>query len=133
MRPKWTARALATGRLPGSPRQTAQVCTLGGSPKDSGQPQNIFVAVASWTWISRPMTASSCPPAPPRWTLRGLLRHGRGSVEGERLLERVGGVQQPVLAEGGAGELQPDGQPVAERRRGSRSRGCPPSDIGTVQ
>ena len=43
---------------PGSPRQTGQVRVLGGSPKDSSQPQNIFVAVASWTWISRPMTVS---------------------------------------------------------------------------
>ena len=56
--PKCTARALATGRLPGRPRQTGQVRVLGGSPKESAQPQNIFVAVASWTWISRPMTGS---------------------------------------------------------------------------
>ena len=50
------ARALSTGSAPGRPRQTGQVCVLGGSPKDSWQPQNIFVRVASWTWISRPMT-----------------------------------------------------------------------------
>ena len=45
--PKCTALALATGRLPGSPRQTGQVRVLGGSPNDSSQPQNIFVVVAS--------------------------------------------------------------------------------------
>jgi hypothetical protein len=31
---------------------------FGGSPKLSSQPQNIFVRVESWTWISSPMTAS---------------------------------------------------------------------------
>ena len=58
IKPKWIARALATGRAPGSPKQTAQVRVLGGSPKESSQPQNIFVRVASWIWISRPMTGS---------------------------------------------------------------------------
>jgi hypothetical protein len=56
--PKWTASALVTGRVPGWPRQTGQTCVLGGSPKDSAQPQNIFVRVLSWTWISSPMTGS---------------------------------------------------------------------------
>ena len=56
--PKWIARALTTGSAPGRPRQTGQVCVFGGSPNDSSQPQNIFVAVASWTWISSPMTGS---------------------------------------------------------------------------
>ena len=32
---------------------------FGSSPKESSQPQNIFVRVASWTWISSPITASS--------------------------------------------------------------------------
>ena len=41
-----------------APRQTGQVRVFGGSPNDSSQPQNIFVRVASWTWISRPMTGS---------------------------------------------------------------------------
>src|SRR3954452_20942065 len=58
------ASALATGRLPGRPRQTGQVCVLGGSPKLSVQPQNILVTVASWTWISRPMTVSYSVAAP---------------------------------------------------------------------
>jgi hypothetical protein len=49
---------LATGSEPGRPRHTSQVYVLGGAPKDSSQPQNIFVRVLSWTWISRPMTGS---------------------------------------------------------------------------
>ena len=56
--PYWIACALTTGRLPGWARQTGQVWTFGSSPKESSQPQNIFVLVRSWTWISRPMTAS---------------------------------------------------------------------------
>jgi hypothetical protein len=74
IRPKWTARAFGTGRVPGWPRQTGQVRVFGGSPNDSAQPQNIFVRVASWTWISRPITGSSRRSAgsrsgagPPRW------------------------------------------------------------------
>ena len=31
---------------------------FGGSPKLSSQPQNILVRVASWTWISSPITGS---------------------------------------------------------------------------
>jgi hypothetical protein len=34
------------------------VLVLIGAPNDSGQEQNIFVRVASWTWISSPITAS---------------------------------------------------------------------------
>ena len=56
--PNSIARSLATGSVPGSPRQTGQVRVLGGSPKLRPQPQNIFVRVESWTWISSPMTAS---------------------------------------------------------------------------
>ena len=58
MIPKWIARALTTGSAPGSPRQVGHVWMFGGSLNDSLQPQNIFVCVLSWTWISRPMTGS---------------------------------------------------------------------------
>ena len=58
MIPNRIAWALATGSVPGRPRQTGQVRVLGSSPKLSSQPQNIFVRVLSWTWISRPMTGS---------------------------------------------------------------------------
>ena len=50
--------AFVTGSVPGCPRHTGQVCVLGSSPKESEQPQNIFVRVLSWTWISTPMTGS---------------------------------------------------------------------------
>src|SRR5579862_2126350 len=53
-----TASRLNTGSAPGSPRQTGQTLVFGGAPKLVGQPQKILVAVASWTWTSRPMTAS---------------------------------------------------------------------------
>src|SRR6202030_2648962 len=125
IRPKCTARSLATGRLPGRPRQTGHVCVFGGSPNDSSQPQNIFVTVASCTWISRPITGSSGPPplrfaSPPSDTRRPR-------VEGEAPLERVGGVEQPVLAECRAGDLQADGEPLAvpagnRDRRNARQR-----------
>src|SRR5271163_1836073 len=127
MRPRCTARALATGRLPGSPRQTGHVCVLGGSPKDSSQPQNILVAVASCTWISRPITGSrsSSGRIAPRFSgttpLKGSDTPG-APIEAEALLERVGGVEQAVLAEGGAGDLQADGQ-AAREPAGDRDRG----------
>src|SRR6185369_654731 len=42
----------------GWPRQMGQTLVLGGFPNFCGQPQKSFVRVASWTWTSRPMTAS---------------------------------------------------------------------------
>src|SRR6202035_3041468 len=110
IRPKWTARAFATGRLPGRPRQTGQVRVLGGSPNDSAQPQNIFVAVASCTWISRPMTGSNMPStsSPGR-----LSDTGGPRVEGDAPLQRAGGVEQAVLAEGRPGDLQTHRQSLA--------------------
>src|SRR3954451_12748572 len=89
----WIAFALITGSEPGRPRQTGHVWVFGGSPKVSSQPQNIFVRVSSWTWISRPMTGS-------------YSGKGAAPVEGERVLERMRGVEQRVLAERGAGELE---------------------------
>src|SRR5947209_13517856 len=116
IRPKWIAPALITGRVPGRPRQTGQVRVLGGSPNPSAQPQNIFVRVDSWTWISSPMTAS-------------YSGTRRAPVEADRLLERVGGVEDPVLAECRARDLEADGPPLAEpvgdrdrRRPGQRHR-----------
>jgi len=38
------AARLGTGRAPGSPRHTGQVCVLGAAPNSSLQPQNIFVS-----------------------------------------------------------------------------------------
>ncbi len=54
-----TAARLATGRLPGRPRQTGQTCVLGSAPNSVAQPQNILLAVPSSTCVSRPMTGSN--------------------------------------------------------------------------
>src|ERR1044071_6404507 len=103
------AWALTTGSEPGSPRQTGHVRVLGSSPKLSSQPQNIFVRVSSWTWISRPMTGSS---SGIRWA----------PIEADGLLERVRGVEDAVLAERRAGDLEADrqalGEPVRDRDAG---------------
>ena len=52
------AALLATGRLPGRPRQTGQTWVLGSAPKAVGQPQNILVRVPSSTCVSSPITGS---------------------------------------------------------------------------
>src|SRR5436190_13191555 len=52
------ARSFGTGSAPGCARQTGHVRVFGSPPKPASQPQNIFVRVFSWTWISRPMTDS---------------------------------------------------------------------------
>ncbi len=45
----------------------------------------------------------------------------------------MGGVQQPVLAEDRAGDLEAHGQPAAASPQGIEIAGIPASDIGTVQ
>ena len=52
------AFALTTGSAPGRPRHTGHTCVLGSAPKVVSHPQNIFEAVPSSTWVSRPMTGS---------------------------------------------------------------------------
>jgi hypothetical protein len=44
-----TTFLFSTGRAPGIPRQTGQVCELGSAPNFVEQPQNILVSVRSWT------------------------------------------------------------------------------------
>src|SRR5438094_504698 len=56
------AARFGTGREPGCPRQTGHVCVFGGAPNSFTQPQNIFVAVESSTWHSRPMIVSKSSP-----------------------------------------------------------------------
>src|SRR5438270_5891242 len=46
-----------TGNAPGKPRQTGQVCVFGSAPNSTGEAQNIFERVLSWTCTSRPMVA----------------------------------------------------------------------------
>src|SRR5438552_10013562 len=58
--PRSTTFRLRTGSDPGNPRQTGQISVLGGAPNVTGQAQNIFDAVKSCTWISKPMTTSNC-------------------------------------------------------------------------
>ena len=53
-----TADRFTTGSDPGRPRQTGQTRVLGSAPNAAGQPQNIFVAVPSSTWVSSPITGS---------------------------------------------------------------------------
>src|SRR4029450_12611579 len=137
---------LATGRAPGWAGQIGQVWVLGGSPKLSSQPQNILVRVASWTWISSPITGSQdsiSPPRPRRLLAGGGARRGRSQnsrrprVEADGGLHGVGHVEQAVLAEGRPRQLQPDGQPVGEaagdrQRRQAREAGGDGADVGEV-
>ena len=52
------AFSFATGKAPGRPRHTGQVCVFGGAPNSVEQPQNIFDAVPSSTCVSSPITGS---------------------------------------------------------------------------
>ena len=51
---------MSTGSTPGSPRSMAQAWVLGAAPKAVGAPEKILDWVASWVWISSPMTVSHC-------------------------------------------------------------------------
>ena len=42
-----TASRFSTGKAPGNPRQTGQVCVLGSPPYSFLQPQKFLVAVSS--------------------------------------------------------------------------------------
>src|SRR5438105_14045050 len=53
------AARFGTGSDPGCPRHTGHVGVLWGAPNSVGHPQNIFVAVESSTWHSRPMIVSN--------------------------------------------------------------------------
>ena len=105
------------GSVPGWPRQTGQVWTFGSSPKESSQPQNIFVFVESWTWISSPITGSqsvavTSPPPVHRRRRPACRSRSPAPARRRRRASR--------LAEGG------------RRRSGSRraARGPPPSRLG---
>jgi len=47
-----------TGNEPGKPKQIGQVCVFGGAPNSTGQAQNIFDRVLSWTCTSSPIVAT---------------------------------------------------------------------------
>src|SRR5207244_6738490 len=88
------AFSLGTGRLPGWPRHTGQTLVLGGAPNTFSHPQNIFVAVASSTWHSSPITVSNSligeTIAGPSWSPAGL---NPGGGTGTR--RRWGGIRPP--------------------------------------
>src|SRR5919201_2763745 len=98
-----TAVSFGTGSAPGKARHTGHVRVFGASPQTFSQLQNIFVRVFSWTWISRPMTASHSATEP----LRDV-------VEGERALERVPDAEERVLRELRPDQLEPDREAVGE-------------------
>src|SRR5260221_10088545 len=52
------------------PRQTGQTFVFGSEPKALAQPHHILDLVLSWTWVSRPMTASYS-------IVRGKFNHRR--------------------------------------------------------
>ena len=56
--PKSITPRFSTGNAPGKPKHTGHVFEFGSAPKLVGQPQKIFVSVASCTCISIPITAS---------------------------------------------------------------------------
>src|SRR5262245_15324793 len=87
-----TASRLRTGSAPGSPRQTGHVRAFGWASAGSlAQPQNIFDAVRSWTWISMPMTASRSTAAGAATPIRGTRTPSDGGEEAldapQRLLQ----------------------------------------------
>src|SRR3569833_3369878 len=53
-----TASRFSTGSTPGRPRSTAQAWVLGGATYAVAAPVKILLLVASWAWISSPMTVS---------------------------------------------------------------------------
>ena len=53
-----SARALNTGSAPGRPSTVGSTSEFGGAPNSTADGENALLAVASWTWTSRPMTGS---------------------------------------------------------------------------
>src|SRR5207237_5047632 len=92
------AVAFGTGRAPGCARQTGHVRVFWAAPQPASQPQNIFVRVFSWTWISRPITGSQSDMEP-------LLRRTQRRLDvachldhREPVLQRAVHLDQPELA-----------------------------------
>src|SRR5436305_14926191 len=85
-----TARSLGTGSAPGCARQTGHVCVFGSAPNPFAQPQNIFVRVFSWTWLSRPIAGPHALGTGPELlrlqqrNLAGVVHLVHGEIRGER-------------------------------------------------
>ena len=56
----FTTVSFNTGKTPGMPRQTGQVCEFGASPNFVPHAQKIFVAVDRAAWTSSPIVVSYC-------------------------------------------------------------------------
>ena len=94
-----------------------------------GQRQNILLRVESWTWISRPITASQ----PAGTLMRAPASAGGRGSNASAPSSACAGRQQPVLAERRArpGAARPAGPPRA--RRGARAPGRPERLTGSVK
>ena len=53
-----TASRFITGSVPGRARSTAHAWVLGSAPKAVLARLKILLLVASWAWVSKPMTTS---------------------------------------------------------------------------
>ena len=105
------------------------MCTLGSSPKESAQPQNIFVRVAQLDVDLEPDHRLAAQ--------RILAPSGRASKPIVRL-ERERRLQQALLGEGGRRDLQANRQPRpaaagSASPAGIEIAGMPASGIGTVK
>ena len=84
----------------------AGVACWAGRRSSAAQPQNILVRVASWTWISRPITGSQ--------RRRAHATPGGEGSKPSAPSRAWATVEQAVLAEGRPGDLQADRQPLGE-------------------
>ncbi len=53
-----TASRFITGKVPGKAMSTAQAWVLGSAPKAVAARLKILLFVASWAWVSKPITTS---------------------------------------------------------------------------
>jgi len=73
-----TASALSTGSTPGMPRSISQAWVLGPAPNAVAAPEKIFERVASWAWISSPITVSHSIASDLDRYARDMFRSRRG-------------------------------------------------------
>ena len=103
--------------------------TFGSSPKESSQPQNIFVLVESWTWISSPITASSSAiRATPSGRASKPIACSSAKAASSRLCSAKAGAA--IWKPTGSCGPPPSG---SARPAGIEIAGIPASGIGTVK
>ena len=126
------AFSLATGRAPGRPRQTAQVCVFGSAPNSVEQPQNIFDAVPSSTCVSSPMTGSYARQHVLVGHAHRQLRHAARATAFGGGLEGGGDAVAAVVGHApGAMICSPTGSP-SDSPHGTEIAGVPASEAGSV-